>query len=134
LSKNPKVQARVAELVGKAAKKAGVTIDRIVAEMAKVGFSDVRRALTSGEGVPPWTGAKGARLRTAPRQSEPPELDFVPETATVLPDLLYAHIRELGYSIADLASLLHVQPSELASLYGLTLTQDSRPPHLRIVK
>jgi Zn-dependent peptidase ImmA (M78 family) len=68
------------------------------------------------------------------RQSEPPELDFVAETATVLPDLLNAHIRELGYSIADLASLLHVQPPELASLYGLTVTQDTRPPHLRIVK
>ena len=68
------------------------------------------------------------------RQSEPPELDFVAETATVLPDLLNAHIRELGYSIADLASLLHVQPPELASLYGLTVMQDIRPPHLRIVK
>jgi Zn-dependent peptidase ImmA (M78 family) len=68
------------------------------------------------------------------RQSEPPELTFEPEMATVLPDLLNAHIRELGYSIADLASLLHVQPSELASLYGLTVTQDTRPPHLRIVK
>ena len=68
------------------------------------------------------------------RQSEPPELDFVAETATVLPDLLNAHIGDLGYSIADLASLLHVQTPELASLYGLTLTQDTRPPHLRIVK
>jgi Zn-dependent peptidase ImmA (M78 family) len=68
------------------------------------------------------------------RQSEPPELDFVPETATLLPDLLNAHIRDLGYSITELASLLHVQPRELASLYGLTLTQDTRPPHLRIVK
>ena len=35
---------------------------------------------------------------------------------------------------ADLASLLHVQPPELASLYGLTVTQETRPPHLRIVK
>ena len=68
------------------------------------------------------------------RQSEPPELDFAPEAATVLPDLLNAHIQELGYSIADLASLLHVQPPELASLYGLTVTQDTRPQHLRIVK
>jgi hypothetical protein len=53
---------------------------------------------------------------------------------SILPDLLNAHIRELGYSIADLASLLRVQPPELASLYGLTVTQDTRPPHLRIVK
>jgi Zn-dependent peptidase ImmA (M78 family) len=68
------------------------------------------------------------------RQSEPPELDFAPEAATVLPDLLNAHIRELGYSIADLASLLHVEPPELSTLYGLTVTQDVKPPHLRIVK
>jgi hypothetical protein len=44
LSKNPKIQAPVAELVGTAAENAGVTIGRIVAEMAKIGFSDVRRA------------------------------------------------------------------------------------------
>jgi Zn-dependent peptidase ImmA (M78 family)/transcriptional regulator with XRE-family HTH domain len=68
------------------------------------------------------------------RQSEPPELDFPAETATVLPDLIEAHIRQLGYSIADLASLLHVQPPELVSLYGLTLTQDAKTTHLRIVK
>jgi Zn-dependent peptidase ImmA (M78 family)/DNA-binding XRE family transcriptional regulator len=68
------------------------------------------------------------------RQSEPPELDFPAEAATVLPDLIEAHIRQLGYSIADLASLLHVQPSELVSLYGLTLTQESKAPHLRLVK
>ncbi len=46
LSRNVKVQARVAELVCKAAEKAGVTVERIVAELAKVGFGDVRRALT----------------------------------------------------------------------------------------
>jgi len=68
------------------------------------------------------------------RQREPPELDFPAETATVLPDLLEAHIRQLGYSISDLASLLHVQPPELASLYGLTLVQESKAPHLRLVK
>jgi Zn-dependent peptidase ImmA (M78 family)/transcriptional regulator with XRE-family HTH domain len=68
------------------------------------------------------------------RLREPPELDFPHETATVLPDLIEAHIRQLGYSIADLAGLLHVQPPELASLYGLTLTQEAKTPHLRLVK
>jgi Zn-dependent peptidase ImmA (M78 family) len=70
------------------------------------------------------------------RQSEPPELEFPTETATVLPELLGAHIDELGYSIADLATLLHVEPPELASLYGLTITQakDAKAAHLRIVK
>jgi Zn-dependent peptidase ImmA (M78 family)/transcriptional regulator with XRE-family HTH domain len=70
------------------------------------------------------------------RQCEPPELDFPAETAMVLPDLFDAHIRELGYSIADLANLLHVQPPELAALYGLTITppQETKTRHLRIVK
>jgi hypothetical protein len=69
------------------------------------------------------------------RQREPPELDFQPEAETVrLPDLIEAHIRQLGYSIADLASLLHVQQPESASLYGLTLAQEAKAPHLRLVK
>lgn len=70
------------------------------------------------------------------RQREPAELDFPIEVPSVLPDLFDAHIRELGYSIADLAGVLHVQPPELASLYGLTITpaQEAKPPHLRIVK
>ena len=70
------------------------------------------------------------------RQREPAELDFPVEIASVLPDLFDAHIRELGYSITDLADMLHVQPPELASLYGLTITpaQEARGPHLRIVK
>jgi Zn-dependent peptidase ImmA (M78 family)/transcriptional regulator with XRE-family HTH domain len=68
------------------------------------------------------------------RLREPPELDFPRETETVLPDLMDAHIRQLGYSIADLASLLHVDASELSSLYGLTLTQETKTPHLRLIK
>ena len=43
LSTNENVKSRVSELVGKAAEKAGVTIERIVAQMAEIGFSDVRR-------------------------------------------------------------------------------------------
>jgi pyrrolidone-carboxylate peptidase len=44
LSTNEDIQARIAELVGAAAGKAGVTIERIAAELAKIGFSDVRMA------------------------------------------------------------------------------------------
>jgi len=68
------------------------------------------------------------------RLREPPELDFPPEKETVLPELIDAHVRQLGYSISDLASLLHVQPPELASLYGLSIIQEAKTPHLRIVK
>lgn len=68
------------------------------------------------------------------RQSEPPELDFPREKASVLPDLIEAHIRQLGYSIADLASMLHLQPAELNRLYGLSIAVQPARPQLRIVK
>jgi len=77
-----------------------------------------------------WQQFNTAKIRLR----EPPELDFPRETETVLPDLIDAHVRQLGYSIADLASMLHVQPSELSSLYGLTLTTEPKTPHLRLVK
>lgn len=68
------------------------------------------------------------------RLSEPPELNFPHETPTVLPELLEAHIQQLGYSVADLAGLLHVQPQELSVLYGLTLTREQKAAYLRIIK
>jgi Zn-dependent peptidase ImmA (M78 family)/transcriptional regulator with XRE-family HTH domain len=68
------------------------------------------------------------------RLREPPELDFPVEAPTVLPELIEAHIQQLGYSISDLAEMLHVQPQELASLYGIGLASKAKAPHLRIVK
>lgn len=40
LNRNEQVRARVDELLSVAAEKAGVTIDRIVAELAKIGFAN----------------------------------------------------------------------------------------------
>ena len=48
LSGNEKVQARVNELIAKGAEKAGVTVERIINELAKIAFSDIRRALDWG--------------------------------------------------------------------------------------
>jgi phage terminase small subunit len=45
LSGNERVRERVAELLKEAADKNGVTIERIVAELAKIGFSDIRKAV-----------------------------------------------------------------------------------------
>ena len=45
LTTNDGIQARVDELVSASAAQAGVTIDRIVAELAKIGFSGLRRVL-----------------------------------------------------------------------------------------
>jgi len=68
------------------------------------------------------------------RLREPPELDFPREAPTVLPDLIEAHIQQLGYSIADLAGMLHISSDELASLYGIGLVPSLKAAHLRIVK
>ncbi|WP_281257963.1 ImmA/IrrE family metallo-endopeptidase [Caenispirillum bisanense] len=55
--------------------------------------------------------ARGYRLR------EPPELDFPQEKPTVIPSLLKVHLEGLGYSTGELAGILHVNPSDLQSLY-----------------
>ena len=68
------------------------------------------------------------------RLREPPELDFPQEAPTVLPELIEAHLQRLGYSIGDLAGMLHVGSDELATLYGISLAPGTKAAHLRIVK
>lgn len=46
LTANHHIQARIDELVAKAAAKAGVTVERIVAELDKIALSDIRKART----------------------------------------------------------------------------------------
>lgn len=54
LSTNVNIEARVAELVGKGADRAEVTIARVLDEMRKLGFSDIRGAFTpNGSLLPP---------------------------------------------------------------------------------
>jgi phage terminase small subunit len=50
------IQARVLEITTKAAEKAGVTVERIVAELAKIAFSDIRMALDWGMTPPDENG------------------------------------------------------------------------------
>ena len=45
LTANHRIQARVEEFLAESAAKAGVTVDRIVNELAKIVFNDVRNAL-----------------------------------------------------------------------------------------
>lgn len=48
LNANEPIRMRIEELLAKSAQKAGVTIDKIVQELAKIGFSDIRKALDWG--------------------------------------------------------------------------------------
>ncbi len=86
--------------------------------------------LTSNQERYLWQQFNMAKIRMA----EPSELDFPTEEATVVPDLLEAHVKQLGYSLADLSGMLHVHPDELSRMYGLTITSEAQPRHLRIVK
>jgi phage terminase small subunit len=47
LSTNVNVEARVAELVGKGAERSEVTVARVLTEMARLGFSDIRQAFNA---------------------------------------------------------------------------------------
>jgi len=69
------------------------------------------------------------------RLSEPPELELPIEVPSSLSEMMQAHVAQLGYSIADLAGMLHLDADELSTLYGLSLAPQAAPaPHLRIVK
>lgn len=68
------------------------------------------------------------------RTREPVELDFPREPATVLPDLIEAHTKQLGYTISDLSTLLHINPTDLSTLYGISATIQGKTTHLRIIK
>ena len=53
LASNPKVQERVRKITGKAAEKAGVTVERIMRELSKLGFSNMDDYVTVGaDGLP----------------------------------------------------------------------------------
>lgn len=50
LSANEDVRSRIEEILSEAAAKVGVTVERIVAELAKIGFADIRKAVA-------WNGS-----------------------------------------------------------------------------
>lgn len=68
------------------------------------------------------------------RMREPAELDFPAERPTLMPSLISLHLQGMGYSVAELASMLVVHQKELMSLYGIPEPgAPSGRPNLRIV-
>ena len=51
LLRNARVKARVDELMAEGAERAGVTVEAVVRELAKIGFSDIRKVVH-------WTGTE----------------------------------------------------------------------------
>jgi Zn-dependent peptidase ImmA (M78 family)/transcriptional regulator with XRE-family HTH domain len=64
------------------------------------------------------------------RRQEPAELDVPVEEPKVLSGVVQAHIQELGYSMEELALLMHVNDEYLKERYGLVAPR----PGLRLVK
>ncbi|WP_299620030.1 XRE family transcriptional regulator [uncultured Tateyamaria sp.] len=64
------------------------------------------------------------------RRSEPPELEFLAEEPSVLPEIIRLHLEDLGYGLSDLANALHSTENDLRTLHPIPGT--SR--HLRVVK
>ncbi len=62
------------------------------------------------------------------RFREPAELDIPKEKPSIVSDIFNVHLNELGYNLAELSKILHIDESELCRMYQLP--QGSR---LRIV-
>lgn len=69
------------------------------------------------------------------RMREPPELelDFPLEQPTLMPKLLSLHLQELGYSVAQLASMLSMHEEGLMSFHDIRPDPPNGRPKLRIV-
>ena len=65
------------------------------------------------------------------RRAEPPELNFAPEQPNVLSELIRVHLEDLGYSLDDLCTALHVYEDDLRQIHPLP--NDQRNPFLRVV-
>jgi len=65
------------------------------------------------------------------RMREPPELDFPIEQPTLAPRVVQLHLQELGYSMADLQTVLNMYEEELVELHAIRA--EPGRPQLRIV-
>ena len=68
------------------------------------------------------------------RKREPNEP--LPETPSLLRHMIAFHVKKLGYSVSDLAKLLHLKASEFQDMYRSEIIGEARSgkPELRVVK
>lgn len=75
-----------------------------------------------------WIGMKEYRKK------EPPQFDFPNEQTKLVPDLIKAHLEQLGYSLHELALGLRTSPDEFANMYGLNAQEKKEQrPKLKLV-
>jgi Zn-dependent peptidase ImmA (M78 family)/transcriptional regulator with XRE-family HTH domain len=65
------------------------------------------------------------------RMREPPELDFPREQPDLLPSVIRLHLKNLGYSVAEIATAVHLHEAEFRRMYAMP--DGTRHGHLRIV-
>lgn len=67
------------------------------------------------------------------RKVEPIEISPDQDQPKLLSAMLQYHLQTLGYSIEDMAQVLHVLPGELGQIYSVATSPQSRQ-HLRVIK
>jgi Zn-dependent peptidase ImmA (M78 family) len=65
---------------------------------------------------------------------EPPQLDFAPERPGVITRMVRLHLDTFGYSMAELAKLLHIHEKQLPQFYDLTSSEPVPGLRLRVVR
>ena len=76
LSANEIIRSRVDEILGKAAQKVGVTVERVVAELAKIGFANMRDYMRPDAGGDPYLDFSALTRDQAAALSEVSVEDF----------------------------------------------------------
>ena len=69
--------------------------------------------LTANQSRYLWQQISANRMRLR----EPPELDFPHEQPSIIPSMLQIHESGLGYSMADLAKILHAHEADIREMY-----------------
>lgn len=84
--------------------------------------------------VPPKTAQFLWMQMSQYKRQEPPELDLVPETPTLLKEIIDLHRNTFGYGLAEFSQMLAASPADVVSTYGLGETPPETRAKLRVIK
>lgn len=101
LKGNEKIAARIEEILNKAAEKTGVTIERVLGELAKVGFSNMQDYMKGGSDGDPYLDFSGLTRDQAAALCEVTVEDFRDGRGADARD-----VRRVKFKLADKISAL----------------------------